>query len=76
MSRSYRKPWIVDGYKGSRRKQFYKRYANKRVRNTEDVPNGKTYRRVLNPWDITDYRYMANYNDDWYKEKFWHYSRK
>lgn len=76
MSRSYRKPWIVDGYKGSRRKQFYKRYSNKRVRNTEDVPDGKSYRRIMNPWDITDYRYIANLNDGWYKEKFWHYSRK
>lgn len=56
MSRSYREPWTVDGY-GTARKRWMKRYANRIVRNTEDVPNGNAYRRYFNPWDICDYRY-------------------
>jgi len=58
MSRSYRKPWYTDGYKGSKTKQFMKRLSNKIIRRTEDVPNGKAYRKMsVNPWDLCDYRY-------------------
>ena len=32
MSKSRRVPWITDGYKGSRRRQFFKNYANRVVR--------------------------------------------
>lgn len=65
MSRSYRKPWFVDGY-GSKRKKWQKRYANKRVRKTLDVPNGKAYRKITNPWDIVDYRFSWNPNPIYY----------
>ena len=58
MSRSYREPWYTDGYKGSNRRQFYKRLSNKRVRRALDVPNGKAYRKYMEPWDICDYRYF------------------
>lgn len=40
MSRSYRKPWFTDGYKGTSRKPFAKKEANKKVRRSEDVPDG------------------------------------
>jgi hypothetical protein len=56
MSRSYRAPWFVDGY-GSKRKKWQKRCANKRVRRTLEVPNGKAYRRITDPWNIVDYRF-------------------
>jgi hypothetical protein len=68
MSRSFRKPYCVDGYKGSTRKQFEKRLANRTIRNSEDVPNGKAYKKFFDSWNITDYR--------WYQtpsqiEKYW-----
>jgi hypothetical protein len=56
MSRSYRKPWYVDGY-GTKRKKFYKRQASKKTRRAGDVPDGKAYRKFFDPWEIADYRY-------------------
>ena len=51
MSRSYKKhPYTKDG--GPTRVRFAKREANKKVRRTGDIPNGKSYRRVFEPWDI------------------------
>ena len=76
MSRSYRKPWVTDGYRGSKRKQFMKRYANKVVRHSVDVPNGKKHRRFLDPWEICDFRHQAHMNDTFYKKEFWKYIRK
>ena len=59
MSRSYREPWYTDGYKGSKRKQFYKNQANRFIRRTNlEIANGKAYRKFSNPWDICDYRFM------------------
>lgn len=55
MSRSYREPVFVEGYK-SKTKKWRKRDANKRVRSALDVPNGKGYRKITNPWDICDYK--------------------
>jgi hypothetical protein len=54
MSRSYKKHPFCAQQNGSRK--FYKRYANKVVRNTLDVPNGKAYRKCYETWDIFDYR--------------------
>ena len=52
MSRSYKhKGWIQD----QSCKKFGKRFANKKVRRTDDVPSGKAYRRVYNPYDIADF---------------------
>ena len=76
MSRSYRKPFVRDGYKGSKRKQYMKRYANKVVRHADDVPNGKKFRRFVDPWEICDYRYRADMNDAFYKDEYWKYIRK
>jgi len=60
MSRSTRRPWFTDGYKGSKRRQYNKRYANHVVRHTEDVPDGKAYRKLFDTWSICDYRFMYN----------------
>lgn len=67
MSRSYKKhPYTKDG--GPTRVKFAKREANKKVRRTDDVPNGKSYRRVFEPWDIHDYiSYWP-----WYEAKAWY----
>ena len=52
MSRSYKhKGWIQD----QSCKKFGKRFANKKVRRTDDVPSGNAYRRVYNPYNIADF---------------------
>ena len=55
MSRSYRKPYYVDSY-GSKSKKISKRFANKAVRNADDVPNGKAYKKFSDSWDIVDWK--------------------
>jgi len=59
MSRSYRKPWVVDGY-DTKRKQWAKRQANKRIRQTSVVADGMQYKKLYCRWDISDYRYYAD----------------
>jgi len=76
MSRSYRKPWYTDGYKGSKRKQFYKRLSNKMIRRTEDIQDGKSFRKILDPWSICDFKWYVDLRDDYYKNEFWKYNRK
>ena len=65
MSRSYRKSWVTDGYTGSKRKQFFKRLANKVVRRSEEVPNGKAFKKFFDTWSICDYRYYADVTESW-----------
>jgi len=60
MSRSTRQPWYTDGYKGSKRKQYYKRYANHVIRHTDDIPDGKAYCKFFDTWSICDYRFRYN----------------
>jgi len=64
MSRSYREPIFTDGFKGSRRRQFYKRYSNKIVRQSKEVPDGKAYKKFSDSWNICDYKmfYDSRYN--------------
>lgn len=54
MSRSYRKTPIVRDNRYGRKKD--KRLANKTVRNYNEVPNGKMFRKFFNPWNIYDYK--------------------
>ena len=56
MSRSYRKPIATDGY-GSKWKRKAKQIANRRVRMYSDLPDGSTFKRVSNSWDICDYKF-------------------
>ena len=71
MSRSYKKhPYTKDG--GPTRVKFAKREANKKVRRTGDIPNGKSYRRVFEPWDIHDYVNYWSWEEakkDWEENK-------
>lgn len=62
MSRSYRAPWCVDGYKSRGGKRKEKNYANRKVRHTKDIPNDSGYRKVTESWDICDYRFPYNTN--------------
>lgn len=77
MSRSYRKPYCKDGYKGSKRKQFEKRNANHKIRHSEDVPNGKAYRKFSDTWNICDYTYYVpkGHLEKWWPE-WWKLIRK
>ena len=54
MTRSYKKPFIKEGY-GSKRKRQAKKAANKTVAQTEDIPDGGAYKKVSNSWDICDW---------------------
>ncbi len=55
MSRSYKKT----PYSGLPKDQFFKRYANKKLRQLhrqgKDVPDGKSFRKLMNSWNICDY---------------------
>lgn len=71
MSRSYKKyPCSKDG--GPTRVKFAKREANKKVRRTSNIPSGKSYRRVFEPYDIHDY---INYWP-WHEAKKWYEANK
>jgi len=56
MARSFRRPFYKDGY-GCPHKGATKREYNARVRKTEEIPSGSAYRKVSEPWDISDYRF-------------------
>ena len=78
MSRSYRKPYITDGYKGSNTKQFNKRWANKVIRRFPvdgGLANGKSYRKFYDSWNICDYRWYEKDIDKHWKE-WWKLLRK
>jgi hypothetical protein len=55
-----------------------KRYSNKRVRQTKDIPNGRAFRKVADTWNICDYRWLhferperfEDFCKDW-SEKSW-----
>ncbi len=54
MSRSYKRcPVYTDGNPGTTKES--KKFANKKVRNTEDMPNGGAYKKVYESYDIHDY---------------------
>ncbi len=77
MSHSFRKPYCVDGYKGSIHKQFAKREANKKVRRSKDVPNGKIYKKFYDSWNIADYSYyQSSYDIKKYWPEWWKLLRK
>ncbi len=69
MSRSYKK---IAGFTDYTRKytKWAKRQANKKVRRAYNVPNGKAYRKVYNPWDIHDWVWLCftrrELIDSWY----------
>ena len=64
MSRSYKKyPCVKDRNPGS------KREANKRIRRLKgDIPDGKWYRKIYNPWDICDWSFSKTWQEYWKDE--------
>lgn len=54
MSRSYKKhPYYTDGSAGTTKRR--KNTANKKVRKSDDIPNGSGYKKVFESWEIHDY---------------------
>lgn len=66
MSRSYKHyPFVKDRDSC----KWGKRYCNKIVRKTKDIPNGKAYRKLVEPWDyIYDYSCSETWNE--YKDRY------
>lgn len=55
MSRSYKKhPGFKDG---DRKKRWWKRQANKKIRRTQELDDGKSYRKVYDQWKICDWNW-------------------
>jgi hypothetical protein len=88
MSRSYREPYVVDGY-GTRRKRYAKNLANRTVRRKSidyEIASGKAYRKLTNPWDICDFKYRYRSEPRLYQwggypewvdpDPIWWYNRK
>ena len=61
MSRSYREPVWTDNY-GSSYKKWAKRQASRKIRKSQDVPNGKAHKKFYDSWNICDYK---NRYDPW-----------
>jgi hypothetical protein len=74
LSRSYCTSWVTDRSRGRSKE---KRYANHTIRKAEDVPNGKTYKKFYESWDISDYRWLETKQtmSKWCL-KPWQYNRK
>lgn len=71
MSRSYKKyPFCKDRDSS----KWGKRYCNKVVRKTKDIPNGKAYRKLVEPWDfIYDYSFSSTWKEYCHSHKVWNY---
>lgn len=53
MSRSYKK---TPGW--CRKTKGMKKFANKTVRNTKDIPNGGAFKKNGHSWDICDWKFL------------------
>ena len=63
MSRSYRKPVFSD-----KKDRYWKKQANRTVRRTKDIANGRAYRKVICSYSICEFRYwILNPTDFWKK---------
>ena len=66
MSRSYKH---TDFVKDPNNK-FMKRFANKKVRHSKDIPSGGAYKKVFCSWEISDYRWRWTREEaieEWYE---------
>jgi len=74
MSRSYKK---YPGWSGrSRKSKIDKRFANKVIRKTFNVPGGKAYRKIADSWNIIDYNFRYYSKKDAIRELTKHYGLK
>ena len=57
MSRSYKKhPWVTDHHVKTSSEN--KKFANKKVRHQEDLPNRGAFKKVSNSYDICDFKWI------------------
>jgi phosphatidylserine/phosphatidylglycerophosphate/cardiolipin synthase-like enzyme len=55
-----------------------KRFANKRVRHTKDIPSGKAYKKVFESYDISDWYFRSTREEtlkkweaeEWIRDRF------
>ena len=64
MSRSYKRPWIVD----QSWKYWGKRFASRRIRKLplDSFGNYMNYKRYYSQYDICDYKWIVHPTDDYY----------
>lgn len=68
MSRSFKHfPFVKD----TDSCKWGKRYCNKKIRKTKDIPNGKAYRKFIEPWDYI-YDFWCSETWEEYKERCEH----
>lgn len=74
MSRSYKKhPRVKDAAN-----KGMKKFANKKVRHTKNIPNGKAYKKVFESYDISDWCWIWTkeeaikewYENNWIREHY------
>lgn len=74
MSRSYKKhPCCGSNTSGT------KRFANQKVRNTDNIPNGKAYRKIYPSWNICEHRSISTLEEYITRNRnhrFWWWARK
>ena len=56
MSRSYKKSPVCK----DQNNRFMKRFANKTVRHSMSVPDGKAYRKFFQSYNISDYSFLCS----------------
>lgn len=62
MSRSYKKnPWATDHHVKSTKEK--KKFANKKVRHSKHIPNGSSYKKLTESWDICDFKFTTSWLD-------------
>lgn len=66
MARSYRKPYFTSS--GSNYRAYMKRLANKRVRRSFAVPDGKAFKKFSCSYDIDDFGWYLGHESDWGKK--------
>lgn len=69
MSRSRKKTWGVCD-----RCPYAKRQANKKVRRTPGISSGGSYKKVYDPWNICDFKFLyfnKNNVSEYHKNEMW-----
>lgn len=66
MGKSYKKyPFCKDRDSS----KWGKRYCNKVVRKSKDIPSGKAYKKLVEPWDFI---YDYSFSETWKEYQHWH----
>ena len=67
MSRSFKFPMFK-----LRNSKKYKKLSNKKIRKFKDIIGGKFFKKILNPWNICDYKsYPIEKDTAWFTKDDW-----